>query len=192
MEIICKKVGLHTSLLIFVFFCLIFSSCHTEEPTKTDEYFWAKIDNQLWKSAPAQTTKKYNVSYKALSHQLTILAAAEDGSRIEISFHDAGPLKVGNYPSTINDQGVQSGIFYAPDNKKVGKEMSSVTYDVPIQENTVQVTKLDKTDPKAYLIEGTFSSVLHALHKSNPKRTCVLTTGKFKVIYYPDAYNPTF
>lgn len=193
MNIICKKATWHLFILSFVFFLfLLLGSCHTEKAIKSNEYFSTKIDGQLWQSVPAQTFKKYNVSYKALSHQLSILAEAEDGSRMEISFHDAGPLKAGNYPSTINDEGVQSGIFYAPADKNGGKEMSSVTYDVPIQENTIQLTKLDKTDRKAYLIEGTFSSTLYALRQNNPKRTSVLTAGKFRVIYYPDLYNPEF
>ncbi|KQC00152.1 GW dipeptide domain-containing protein [Pedobacter sp. Hv1] len=192
MNIICKKERQHLFILSFAFLLLLLGSCQTEKAIESNEYFLAKIDDQLWQSVPAQTFKKYNVSYKALSHQLSILAEAKDGTRIEISFHDVGALKVGNYPSTINDEGVQSGIFYAPERKTGGKEMSSVTYDIPVQENTVQLTKLDKTDRKAYVIEGNFSSTLYALHQSNPKRTSVLTGGKFRVIYYPDLYNPEF
>lgn len=189
MDVICKKNRLSNA-----FFCviLLLLSCHTEDLPKTEEYFFAKIDNKPWHSVPLQLSKKYNVSYKALSHQISILAEAKDGSRMEVSFHDAGTLKMGNYPSTINDEGIQSGIFYAPKHGDLGKEMLSATYDVPVQENTVHLTKLDKTNKNAYVIEGTFSSILYALHKSNPKRTMNLTEGKFRVIYYPDAHNPEF
>jgi hypothetical protein len=186
MNISCKKNGLCNVFPSTMLLLLLLLSCHTKESIKSDEYFFAKIDNKAW------LFKKCNVSYKALSHQISILAQAEDGSRIEVSFHDAGPLKTGNYPSTINDEGIQSGIFYASKHGDLGKEMSSATYDVPVQENTVKLTKLDKTDQKAYIIEGTFSSILYALYPNNPKRTARLTKGKFRVIYYPDAYNPEF
>ncbi len=182
MNVIYKK-----NRLGYAFFCaILLLSCRTEDKVKTSEYFFAKIDNKPWAS------KKYNISYKVLSHQISILAEAKDGSRMEVSFHSAGPLKPGNYPSTINDYGIQSGIFYTQKHGDLGKEMLSVTYDTPVQENSVQLTKLDKTDKKAYVIEGTFSSVLYALHKSNPKRTMRLTDGKFRVIYSPDAYNQEF
>lgn len=184
MNVICKKNGLSSAFFCSILILLL--ACHIENSPKTEAYFSAKIDNKFWVS------KKYSVSYKALSHQISILAEAKDGSRMEVSFHDVGHLKIGNYPSTINDQGVQSGIFYTQKHGNLGEEMLSATYDVPVQENTVQLTKLDKTDKKAYVIEGTFSSTVYALHKSNPKRTMNITGGKFRVIYYPDAYNPEF
>jgi hypothetical protein len=192
MNICCKKNGLSNVFFSTLLLLLLLLSCHTKDSIKSDEYFFVKIDNKPWHSQPFQLLKKYSVSYKALSHQISILAQSEDGSRMEVSFHDAGPLKTGNYPSTINDEGIQSGIFYAPKHGDLGKEMSSVTYDVPVQENTVKLTKLDKRDQKAYIIEGTFSSTLYALYPSNPKRTVKLTEGKFRIIYYPDAYNPEF
>ena len=170
----------------------VLSSCQTEKPVQSTEYFSAIIDGQPWQAVPSQNLKKYNVSYKVLSNQLSIVAQGKDGARMEVSFHHAGALKIGNYPSTISDEGIQSGIFYAPKARNAGTEMSSVTYDVPVQENTVQITKLDKTDQKAYVIEGTFSAVLYALHQKNPKRTSRLSSGKFRVVYYPDAYNSQF
>jgi hypothetical protein len=191
MDIFCNRLALH-KFFLRVFLLFLLSSCQSEEPVQLPEYFSAVIDGQAWQAMPFQNIKKYNVSYKVLSNQISIVAEAKNGARMEVSFHHAGALKNGNYPSTISDEGIQSGIFYAPKEKNDGAEMSSVTYDVPVQENTVQITKLDKTDPKAYIIEGTFSSILYALHQKNPKRTSHLTSGKFRVIYYPDAYNPTF
>ena len=191
MDILCNRLALNTFFLRF-FLLILLSSCQSEEPVQPTEYFSAVIDGQPWQAVPFQNIKKYNVSYKVLSNQLSIVAEAKDGARMEVSFHHAGALKIGNYPSTISDEGIQSGIFYAPKERNAGAEMSSVTYDIPVQENTVQITKLDKTDSKAYIIEGTFSSVLYALHQKNPKRRSHLTSGRFRVIYYPDAYNSQF
>ncbi|WP_379089469.1 hypothetical protein [Pedobacter sp. UC225_65] len=192
MDILYHKLAPKTFFLKFLLLLLVLSSCQSEEPVQPIEYFSAIIDGQPWQAVPSQNLKKYNVSYKVLSHQLSIVAQGKDGARMEVSFHHAGALKIGNYPSTISDEGIQSGIFYAPKERNAGTEMSSVTYDIPVQENTVQITKLDKTDQKAYVIEGKFSSLLYALHQKNPKRTSRLTAGRFRVIYYPDAYNPTF
>ncbi len=155
-------------------------------------YFSAKLDHQVWEAIPLSGKKAFNVNYKALSHQLSILATGKDGSKIEISFHDIEALKVGSYPSTLHDNGVQSGIFYSPRPKNQGLEMASVSYDQPVQENTVCITQLDKSDPEAYVIEGTFSAKLYALSIKNQQRSIDLTHGKFRVIYYPDAYHPSF
>lgn len=179
-------------LIFMLFGCIYVCACSPEMPSQPQTYFSAQLDQQLWQAVPLQDHQKFNVSYKALSHQLSILASAADGSKMEISFHAVGPLKPGHYPSTINDEGVQSGIFYSPKTIQGGREMASATYDVPVQENTVYLSKLDKSDPKAYLIEGTFEAKLYALSQKNPKRSAVLSKGRFRVIYYPDAYHPEF
>lgn len=163
-------------------------ACTAVEETQPDGYFSVKIDGKLWQ---AKSGHPYLVSYKPLSHQLSIIVSGSDGVKMELSFHASDELKMGKYPSTLNDVGVQSGIFYFPDSGN-GKEMASVTYQVPVQENTITLVKLDKSDPKAYLIEGTFSATLYALHQNNSKRTSQLVEGRFSVHYHPDLYNPEF
>ncbi|MNL45630.1 hypothetical protein D3C87_1682910 [compost metagenome] len=111
---------------------------------------------------------------------------------MDLSFHSPDKIMPGNYPSTKNDNGILSGIFYYPEAKSSDREMASITSDVPVQENTVQVTKVDKSDKTAYIIEGTFSPVLYASYETNPNRSSKLTEGKFRVIYHPDAINPAF
>lgn len=165
---------------------------NTQTSKNTKEYFSVKIDGVLWEAFPSKEFKAYNVSYKELGHQFSIFAEAEDGSRMDVSFHSATELKPGNYPSTRNDNGMLSGVFYFPEAKSSDKEMASTTFEYPVQENTVQLLSIDKSDKKAYVIEGTFSPTLHAVYETNPKKSSKLTEGKFKVIYRPDAMNPAF
>jgi len=158
----------------------------------TDQYFSVKIDGVLWEAFPSKAYKTYNLSYKTLSRQFSIFAEAPDGSRMDLSFHTIDKIVPGNYPSTNNDNGILSGIFYYPEAKSSDREMASVNSDVPVQENAVQITKVDKSDKTAYVIEGTFSPVLYASYETNPNRTSKLTAGKFRVIYHPDSINPAF
>jgi hypothetical protein len=157
-----------------------------------DEYFSVKIDGKLWEAFPGKEYNEYNLSYRELSKQFLIFAEAADGSRMDVSFHSPAGLKPGDYPSTRNDNGTQSGVFYYPEAKSSDKEMASTTADNPVQENTVHISRIDRTDKKAYIIEGTFTPVLYALYETNPKRTSQLTAGKFRVIYHPDAMHPEF
>ncbi len=157
-----------------------------------DEYFSVKIDGQLWEAFPSKEFKAYNLSYKELGHQFSIFAEAADGSRMDLSFHSHDQLRVGVYPSTRNDNGILSGVFYYPEAKSSDKETASTTMEHPVQKNTVQITKIDKSDKTAYVIEGTFSPLMYAIYETNPVRTSQLTEGKFRVIYRPDSMNPAF
>lgn len=158
----------------------------------SEEFFSAKIDGVLWQAFPSKEFKEYNLSYKELNKQFTIFAEASDGSRMDVSFHAVDGLKTGKYPSTRNDNGTLSGIFYFPKAQSSDLETASVTMDIPVQENTVQLTKLDKSNKTAYIIEGTFSPEMHALYQTNPKQTSKITEGKFRVIYHPDGMHPSF
>jgi DNA uptake protein ComE-like DNA-binding protein len=158
----------------------------------SDEYFSVKIDGKLWQAFPSKEFKTYNLSYKELGHQFSIFAEAEDGSRMDLSFHSHNQLVVGSYPSTRNDNGMLSGVFYYPEAKSSDKETASTTMDHPVQENTVQVTKIDKSNKAAYVIEGRFSPTMYAVYETNPIQTSKLTEGKFRVIYRPDSMNPAF
>jgi hypothetical protein len=162
-----------------------------DETQKPKEFFSAKINGVLWEACPSEGLNGYGVRYKPLSRQLSISVEAKDGSRIELSFHSIDKIVPGNYPSTKNDNGIESGVFYYPATKKEGTEMGSVTFEVPIQENTIQITKVEKTGEDDYLIEGTFSAVLYALSKADPGPAAKLTEGKLKVIYSPGLINPS-
>ncbi|RZL14934.1 MAG: hypothetical protein EOO96_30255, partial [Pedobacter sp.] len=96
------------------------SSANAKE--NTVEYFSVKIDGKLWQAFPSKEFKEYNLSYKELGHQFSIFAEAEDGSRMDLSFHAHEGLKVGSYPSTRNDNGMLSGVFYYPEAKSSDKE----------------------------------------------------------------------
>lgn len=182
---------------IFGLALLLFSACNSgkkteEKASATAEYFSVKIDGKLWQAFPSKEFKAYNLSYKELGHQFSIFAEAEDGSRMDLSFHAHDQLAVGNYPSTRNDNGMLSGVFYYPEAKSSDKETASTTIDHPVQENTVQITKIDKSDKSAYIIEGNFSPIMYAVYETNPIQTSKLTEGKFRVIYRPDSMNPSF
>lgn len=190
---------LNTSLVVFLiaslFSCTSDSSNKKKEEVEsqnTDEYFSVKINGKLWQAFPSKEFKEYNLSYKELDKQFSIFAEAEDGSRMDLSFHSKQGIKVGNYPSTKNDNGTQSGIFYYPEAKSSDKELASTTFDAPVQENTVQITKLDKSNKDAYIIEGTFSPTMYALYETNPERSTKFTEGKFRVIYHPSSMDPAF
>ena len=157
-----------------------------------EEYFSVKIEGKLWQAFPSKEFKEYNLSYKELGHQFSIFAEAEDGSRMDLSFHAHDQLKVGSYPSTRNDNGMLSGVFYYPEAKSSDKETASTTMDNPLQENTVQVTKIDKSNKAVYIIEGTFSPTMYAVYETNPVKTSKLTEGKFRVFYRPDSMHPAF
>lgn len=186
----------------FCFFLFIFLlSCSSSDnkgsksakgQSSTDEYFSAKINGKLWEAFPSKEFKQYNLSYKQLSKQFSIFAEADDGSRMDLSFHAVDQIKPGNYPSTNNDNGILSGVFYYPKATSSDLETASVTMDIPIQENAVQITKVDKSNPSAYIIEGTFSPTMYASYQTNPNRTSKLTDGKFRVIYHPDSMHPSF
>lgn len=182
---------LNKNLIRFLLSCCIFLffSC---SGNKVDQFFEVKIDGVLWQAYPNQESGSYNLKYKPLSHQLSILATAKDGSRIEISFHAPNQLQPGNYPSTKSDNGIQSGIFYFPEVKKSTKQMASITYEFPIQENTIKISKIDKSNSEYYSIEGAFSATLYALYSDNLKQRSKLTSGRFKVRYYLDSDNPAF
>lgn len=186
-------------LLVIVVVISCNSNSKTEQATDkekpeitTEEYFSVKIDGVLWQAFPSKEFKEYNLSYKELGHQFSIFAEAADGSRMDLSFHAASELKPGNYPSTRNDNGMLSGVFYYPEAKSSDKEMASTTFEQPVQENTVQLIRIDKSNPKAYVLEGTFSPVMHAIYATNPKKTSKLTEGKFRVIYRPNEMDPAF
>jgi len=191
-----KNIPLLLLLVAIVFSCNSNSSSTQADKNKnadtTEEYFSVKIDGVLWQAFPSKKFKRYNVSYKEIGHQFSIFAEAEDGSRMDLSFHSVNELKPGNFPSTRNDNGMLSGVFYYPEAKSSDKEMASTTFDYPIQENTVQLIRIDKSNPKAYVIEGTFAPTLYAVYETNTKRTSKLSEGKFKVIYEPDAMKPAF
>jgi DNA uptake protein ComE-like DNA-binding protein len=157
-----------------------------------DEYFSVKIQGKLWQAYPSKEFKTYNLSYKELGHQFSIFAEAEDGSRMDLSFHAHDSLAIGNYPSTRNDGGMLSGVFYYPEANSSDKETASTTMDYPVQENTVQIIKIDKSNKSAYVIEGTFSPTMYAIYETNPIKTSKLTEGKFRVIYRPDSMHPAF
>ena len=185
--------------LLIILIAACNSNSKTEEKSASsssedtaEEYFSVKIDGKLWQAFPSKEFKTYNLSYKELGHQFSIFAEAEDGSRMDLSFHAKDKLVVGSYPSTRNDDGMLSGVFYYPEAKSSDKETASTTMDNPIQENAVQVTKIDKSNKKAYVIEGTFSPVMYAVYETNPNKTSKLTEGKFRVIYRPDSMHPEF
>ena len=160
--------------------------------TKEAEHFSVKIDGKLWQAFPSKEFESYNLSYKDLGHQFSIFAEAEDGSRMDLSFHAKEDLKVGHYPSTRNDDGMLSGVFYYPEAQSSDRETASTTMDHPVQQNTVQVTKIDKSNKAAYIIEGTFSPTMYAVYETNPTQVSKLTEGKFRVIYKIDAMHPAF
>ena len=179
------------NLLSLILGCgiLLFSSCSND---KIDQFFEVEIDGILWKASPNEESGNYNLKYKPLSHQFSILAIAKDSSRMEISFHAPNQLQVGNYSSIKNDNGIQSGIFYFPKDRKSARQMASITYEYPVQENTINISKIDKSNSKYYIIEGTFSCTLYALYANNIKQRSSLTSGRFKVLYYIDSDNPPF
>ena len=159
------KNALNTTIfgLVFILSTACNSTTQSEEKSikssstdNADQYFSVKIAGKLWQAFPSKEFKTYNLSYKELGHQFSIFAEAEDGSRMDLSFHAHDQLVTGSYPSTRNDNGMLSGVFYYPEAKSSDKEMASTTFDYPVQENTVQVTKIDKSDRTAYIIEGTF------------------------------------
>lgn len=174
---------------ILIFCIFLFFSCRGN---KVDQFFEVKIDGVLWQAYPKKDSQRYNLQYKPLSHQLSILATATDGSRIEISFHAPNQLQIGKYPSTKNDYGIESGIFYFPEIKKSTKQMASITYELPVQENTVQITKIDKSNKNYYAIEGTFYANMFALYPNNSKKNMKFSNGRFKVLYFIDSYNLAF
>jgi len=180
------------NLIRFLLSCYIFLIFSCSSNNKGDQFFEVKIDGVLWQAYPHEQSGSYNLKYKPFSHQLSILAIAKDSSRIEISFHAPDQLQKGNYPSTTNDNGIQSGIFYFPEGKKSTKQMASITYEFPVQENTINISKIDKSNPEYYIIEGTFSCTLYALYADNLKQRSKLTSGRFKVLYYLNSDNPAF
>ncbi|RZL48600.1 MAG: hypothetical protein EOP00_08855 [Pedobacter sp.] len=190
-------------MIAFNLFLFVFAACNStpqgdtknaknETQSDSEEYFSVNIDGKLWQAFPSKEFKTYNLSYKELGHQFSIFAEAEDGSRMDLSFHAKDKLVVGNYPSTRNDDGMLSGVFYYPEAKSSDKETASTTMDNPIQQNAVQVTKIDKSNKDAYVIEGTFSPIMYAVYETNPNKTSKLTDGKFRVIYRPDSMHPAF
>jgi len=179
-------------LALFVIL-IILTGCSKkkENSTGADELFSVKIDGVLWEAFPDEEFKEYNLSYSALDGQFSIFAVAKDGSTIDLSFHSIDKIGVGSYPATRNDKGINSGVFYNPEagGKSSDKYMSATTSEVPIQQNVVQISKIDKSNPKAYVIEGTFSPTLYAAYTTNSKRTSKLTEGKFRVIYHAGGTN---
>lgn len=196
----------HQNPLKIIVLAIIFSivSCNADtskesgksslanDKENSEEFFSVKIDGKLWEAFPSKEFKTYNLSYKELGHQFSIFTEAEDGSRMDLSFHASTELKPGSYPSTRNDNGMLRGVFYYPEAKSSDKETASTTYDYPIQENTVQLIRIDKSDEKAYVIEGTFSPIMYAIYDTNPQKTSKLTEGKFRVIYHVDSMHPAF
>lgn len=170
---------------------LFLLSCKSDNK-QVEQYFFVKIDGKDWSAKPIKDQLTYNVNYKPLSHQLSIIAQAKDGSKIEISFHSANKISPGLYPSTLNDNGILSGVFYFPVVENLGYEMASVTYNQPIQENVIEIIKVEKMDSNSYIIEGRFSLNLYALSKNNPNKISRLTDGKFKVCYNPELIGQTF
>ncbi|WP_316837146.1 hypothetical protein [Pedobacter nutrimenti] len=153
------------------------------------QFFSAKINGVLWEGYPSEEAEGYQVTYKPLSRQLQISAGAKDSSRIELSFHAIDRIVPGSYPSTKNDHGIESGIFYYPAAKN--KDMGSITAEVPIQENTVVLTKVEFISKDTYLLEGTFSGTLYGLSPIHLAPASQLTAGKFRVIYRAGLNNPS-
>jgi hypothetical protein len=180
-------------ILIALTITTALSSCNKgkEDQNSNDEFFSVKIDGVLWEAFPDKEFKEYNLSHSAVDGQFSIFAVANDGSTIDLSFHSIDKTGVGSYPATENDKGTHSGVFYNPEagGKSSDRYMSATTPEVEKQENVVQITKIDKSDPKAYVIEGTFSPTLYAAYPTNPKRTAKLTEGKFRVIYHAGGTN---
>lgn len=168
------------------------STQHVDQTADTEQYFSVKIDGKLWEAFPSKEFKTFNVSYKELGNQFSIFAEANDGSRMDLSFHSHTDLNVGNYPSTRNDNGMLSGVFYYPEAQSSDKETASITFEHSVQENTVQLIRIDKSNPKAYILEGTFSPTMYAVYATNPIQTSKLTEGKFRVIYQIDSMHPAF
>lgn len=162
-----------------------------ENSAGADEFFSVKVDGVLWEAFPDAEFKEYNVSHSDIDGQFSIFAVAKDGSTIDVSFHSIDKIGVGAYPATQNDKGTHSGVFYNPEagGKSSDKYMSATTPEIPLQQNVVQISKIDKSNPKAYVIEGTFSPTLYAAYATNPKRTSKLTEGKFRVIYHAGGTN---
>jgi len=153
------------------------------------QFFSAKINGVLWESYPSEEGEGYQVRYKPLSRQLQISAEAKDSSRIELSFHAIDRILPGSYPSTKNDHGIESGVFYYPIAKN--EDLGSVTVNMPIQENTVVLTKVELITKDTYLLEGTFSATLYGLSPIHPAPASQLTAGKFRVIYRAGLNNPS-
>jgi hypothetical protein len=181
-----------------MFFALVFLvSCETDTRKnkqvqgKVKEFFSVRINGVLWVAKSSKGYNPYRISYKSLSRQLTIVAEAADGSTMEVSFHSIDKIVPGTYPSTENDNGIKSGIFYHPV-KKTDHILVSTSFDIPIQENTVQVIKIDKIDQGAYLIEGVFAPLMYALNSRSTTPDAKFTGGKFRVIYHPDIAGPLF
>lgn len=181
-----------------VFFALVFLvSCKTDNrknkrvPGKVKEFFSVRINGVLWIVKPSKEFNPFRINYKPLSRQLTIVAEAVDGSTMEVSFHSIDKIMAGTYPSTENDNGIKSGIFYYPV-KETEHILVSTSFDVPVQENTVQVTKIDRIDQGAYLIEGVFAPLMYALNSHSTTPDAKFTDGKFRVIYHPDIAAPLF
>jgi hypothetical protein len=192
-----KKISSLVKLWPLVFALMFLVSCETatrknkQGQEKVKEFFSVRINGVLWVARSSKGFNPYRISYKSLSRQLTIVAEAADGSTMEVSFHSIDKIVPGSYPSTENDNGIKSGIFYYPA-KKTDHILVSTSFDIPVQENTVQVIKIDKIDQGAYLIEGVFAPLMYALNSHSRTPDAKLTGGKFRVIYHPDSAGPLF
>lgn len=177
-----------TAFKIGFFALFLLACCHGRTrysgPGQTKmvvQFFSAKINDVLWEGRPSEEAEGFLVTYKPLSRQLQISAEAKDSSRMELSFHAIDKIVPGSYPSTKNDHGIESGVFYYGTSKN--KDLGSVTADVPVQENTVVLTKVEFISKDTYLLEGTFSGTLYGLSPIYPAPVSKLTAGKFRVIY---------
>lgn len=159
-----------------------------EEPIK--EYLSVKIDGVLWESQPnTKFASAYSVKYNAAKKQLSMLAEnVRSGavSYIQLSLRADEVLKVGSYPSVAADF---IGITYTSENQRIMFSVDLSAKDR--EENTTQITKIDKTNPNAYIIEGTFSAKIYSLGVI-PIVSANLTEGKFRVVYHIDSTNPAF
>jgi len=195
-----KKIKVPAKWLGLTLFAVFFlMSCRTDSkhnqkriPEKVKQNFSVKINGTLWEAKPAELSDAYRISYGPLSRQLTIAAEAVNGSRIAVSFHSIDKIVPGSYPSTENDNGVKSGIFYYPRAKGEDKEMASVTFDIPVQENTVRILKIDKIGQETFLIEGEFSAMMYVPGSGSPGPHARFTEGEFRVIYSAEVANPFF
>ncbi len=186
-------------LFTTILLTIVFISCKKEdgaikEEENIEEYFSVKIDNVLWEAeADTKYGNPYNIRYNAAKNLLSIQGENKQGlgtsfMRLAIQINNDGILTPGNYASIL---GAGSDLIGVCCDNKNASLLYSIDISVPVpkerEENTIQITRIDRSNPKAYIIEGTFASKVFAL---TLPATSNLTDGKFRVVYRPDANNP--
>jgi hypothetical protein len=184
-------------------FLLIIASCRNSNPKQAKEshhaykrqvYGFLSVDIKGSKRTFLQNKEgnSMELNYKPLSRQLSVKAENADGSVMELSFHSVDKLNIGSFPSLLNDQGIKSWIYYRQSDDFGGTEFSSVTYAHPVQENTIKVIRIDRSNKKAYLIEGVFSATMYPADTRQRMQVLPLSNGHFRVFYHPDEEHPLF